>query len=104
VTVTEPEETDRARTRELARQRKQRQRQRERERREPQADPGALRTNLLASITELEAIRARLAEPNLNASERATLRLRADVTSRLVIAHEKLAKLPEPESGADHVD
>ena len=52
-------------------------------------------------IAEMEEVRAGLRMPGLSNGERATLRLRADVIARLIVAQEKLARLPEkPAAGA----
>jgi hypothetical protein len=49
-------------------------------------------------VAELQEIRVALRAPGLTNSARATLRLRADVLSRLVVATEKLARAPRPTS------
>jgi len=64
----------------------------EHDRPEPDAPPH--RTRLLALIAELEAIAASLRDSGL--TDRATLRLRGDIASRLIHAHAALAKLPAP--------
>src|SRR5712692_5354290 len=51
------------------------------------------RATLVKLIAELQAVSDALKLP-LSPAERGTLRLRADLASRLIVAHEKLAKLP----------
>lgn len=74
--------------------------ERERDAQSPPARPEPTRTALLALVDELGDIAARLRAPGLTDSDRSTLRLRADVASRRIIALEKLRRMP-PEPDAD---
>src|SRR5713101_471155 len=60
---------------------------------EPPSAAERHRATLVKLIAELQAVSDALKLP-LSPAERGTLRLRADLASRLIVAHEKLAKLP----------
>lgn len=64
---------------------------------QPEAAPQPASTTALDElVAELQEIRVGLRQPDLTNTERATLRLRADVLSRLIVATEKLSRAPKP--------